>query len=139
MVVDCESAESSVADLKHGAQHAAASVLLWVFIPKGFFPVQDNGIFRALCRHRNPAPLRIWPSGTPGRGRDFAGSGSAKFDLICGVDGTNPSLNSARLQINLKPWMNEMTGCKKSSPVCKRRWKSAGRRSLPATNAGPDY
>ncbi|EKW76228.1 hypothetical protein EC971742_2507 [Escherichia coli 97.1742] len=29
------------------------SVLLWVFIPKGFFPVQDNGIiqgFRLLCQ-----------------------------------------------------------------------------------------
>ena len=31
------------------------SVLLWVFIPKGFFPVQDNGIIQGICRHRNPA------------------------------------------------------------------------------------
>lgn len=38
------------------------SVLLWVFIPKGFFPVQDNGIIQGICRHRNPAPLPIWPS-----------------------------------------------------------------------------
>ena len=60
------------------------SVLLWVFIPKGFFPVQDNGIIQGhfagtaiqlLCQYG--------PAATPGRGRDFAGSGSAKFDLIC--------------------------------------------------------
>ncbi|MGU0160549.1 hypothetical protein ACVXHB_10075 [Escherichia coli] len=38
-----------------------------------------------------------------------------------GVDGTNPSLNSARLQINLKPLDEQDNGCKKSSPVCKRR------------------
>ncbi|MBW9312954.1 hypothetical protein FA041_15370 [Escherichia coli] len=39
-----------------------------------------------------------------------------------GVDGTNPSLNSARLQINLKPLDERDDRVQKSSPVCKRRW-----------------
>lgn len=38
-----------------------------------------------------------------------------------GVDGTNPSLNSARLQINLKPLDERDDRVQKSSPVCKRR------------------
>ena len=57
-----------------------------------------------------------------------------------GVDGTNPSLNSARLQINLKP-LDERDD--RVNKVIARLQtavdKSAGRRSLPATNAGPDY
>lgn len=39
------------------------SVLLWVFIPKVSSRCRTTALFRALCRHRNPAPLRIWPSG----------------------------------------------------------------------------
>ncbi|XNM60507.1 hypothetical protein ACLK1T_23720 [Escherichia coli] len=46
-------------------------MLLWGLIPKGFFPVQDNGVLRALCRHRNPAPLPISPSDNAGRGRNL--------------------------------------------------------------------
>ncbi|VFT68662.1 multidrug transporter MdtB [Escherichia coli] len=59
------------------------SVLLWVFIPKGSSRYRTTALFRALCRHRNPAPLPIWPAATPGRGCDFARSGGAKSDLIC--------------------------------------------------------
>ncbi|MBZ3655723.1 hypothetical protein JS565_08620 [Salmonella enterica subsp. enterica serovar Senftenberg] len=34
---------------------------------------------------------------------DITGPGGAKPDDFVGVDGANPTLNSARLQINLKP------------------------------------
>lgn len=60
------------------------SVLLWVFIPKGFFPVQDNGIIQGTLQAPQSSSLcQYGPAATPGRGRDFAGSGGAKPDLIC--------------------------------------------------------
>ncbi|MBW6099002.1 efflux RND transporter permease subunit [Escherichia coli] len=60
------------------------SVLLWVFIPKGFFPVQDNGIIQGTLQ----APQSSSFANMAQRQRQvadviFAGSGSAKPDLIC--------------------------------------------------------
>lgn len=38
------------------------SIMLWVFIPKGFFPIQDNGIIRGRCRRRSRRRSPTWPS-----------------------------------------------------------------------------
>jgi multidrug efflux pump len=82
----------------------ALSILLWVFIPKGFFPIQDNGIiqgtlqapqsasFASMAQHQEQVSDIIL--------KDPAVESLTSF---VGVDGTNPALNSARLQINLKP------------------------------------
>lgn len=59
------------------------SVLLWVFIPKGFFPVQDNGIIQGTLQAPQSSSFANMAQRQRRRGRDFAGSGSAKFDLIC--------------------------------------------------------
>ncbi|QCT22063.1 MdtB/MuxB family multidrug efflux RND transporter permease subunit [Jejubacter calystegiae] len=82
----------------------ALTVLLWVMIPKGFFPVQDNGIIQGTLQ----APQSVSFESMAGRSRqaadvilkDPAVESVASF---IGVDGTNPALNSGRLQINLKP------------------------------------
>ncbi|MTD42671.1 MdtB/MuxB family multidrug efflux RND transporter permease subunit [Erwinia sp. CPCC 100877] len=82
----------------------ALTVLLWVMIPKGFFPVQDNGIIQGTLQ----APQSVSFASMASRSRqaadiilkDPAVESVASF---IGVDGTNPSLNSGRLQINLKP------------------------------------
>ncbi len=98
------------------------SVLLWVFIPKGFFPVQDNGIIQGTLQ----APQSSSFANMAQRQRQVADvilqdPAVQSLTSFVGVDGTNPSLNSARLQINLKPLDERDDGCKKSSPVCKRR------------------
>ena len=80
------------------------TVLLWVMIPKGFFPVQDNGIIQGTLQ----APQSVSFESMASRSRqaadvimkDPAVESVASF---IGVDGTNPALNSGRLQINLKP------------------------------------
>ena len=36
------------------------TVVLYIVIPKGFFPVQDTGSFRASPRLRNPSRIRPW-------------------------------------------------------------------------------
>ena len=81
----------------------ALTVLLWVLIPKGFFPVQDNGIIQGTLQ----APQSTSFSSMAQRQRQVADvilkdPAVESLTSFVGVDGTNPSLNSARLQINLK-------------------------------------
>ncbi|WP_105679620.1 MdtB/MuxB family multidrug efflux RND transporter permease subunit [Cronobacter dublinensis] len=82
----------------------ALTVLLWVVIPKGFFPVQDNGIIQGTLQ----TPQSVSFASMAERQRAVADvilndPAVESMTSFVGVDGTNPSLNSARLQINLKP------------------------------------
>ncbi|EOC3059804.1 MdtB/MuxB family multidrug efflux RND transporter permease subunit [Cronobacter dublinensis] len=82
----------------------ALTVLLWLVIPKGFFPVQDNGIIQGTLQ----APQSVSFASMAERQRAMADvilndPAVESMTSFVGVDGTNPSLNSARLQINLKP------------------------------------
>ncbi|ELY6276391.1 MdtB/MuxB family multidrug efflux RND transporter permease subunit [Cronobacter muytjensii] len=82
----------------------ALTVLLWIIIPKGFFPVQDNGIIQGTLQ----APQSVSFASMAERQRAVADvilkdPAVESMTSFVGVDGTNPSLNSARLQINLKP------------------------------------
>lgn len=80
------------------------SVLLWMMIPKGFFPVQDNGIIQGTLQ----APQSASFASMAERQRQVSDivlkdPAVESLTAFVGVDGTNPALNSARLQINLKP------------------------------------
>ena len=82
----------------------AITVLLWVSIPKGFFPVQDTGVilgiseasqsisFPAMAEHQQALARAVL--------QDPAVDGLSSF---IGIDGTNTTLNSGRMLINLKP------------------------------------
>ncbi|OLB89307.1 MAG: hypothetical protein AUI12_02715 [Acidobacteria bacterium 13_2_20CM_2_57_6] len=50
------------------------TILLYIYVPKGFFPVQDTGVILGVSEGPQ-----------------------------IGIDGTNTTLNSGRIQINLKP------------------------------------
>lgn len=80
------------------------SVMLWIVIPKGFFPVQDNGIIQGTLQ----APQSSSYASMAQRQRQVAerilqDPAVQSLTTFVGVDGANPTLNSARLQINLKP------------------------------------
>ena len=82
----------------------ALSVILWITIPKGFFPIQDNGIIQGTLQ----APQSASFANMAQRQQQVADillkdPAVDSLTSFVGVDGTNPSLNSARLQINLKP------------------------------------
>ncbi len=82
----------------------ALSILLWVFIPKGFFPIQDNGIIQGTLQ----APQSVSFASMAQRQQQVSAlilkdPAVESLTSFVGVDGTNPALNSARLQINLKP------------------------------------
>ena len=80
------------------------TVLMWIAIPKGFFPQQDNGIIQGTLQ----APQSVSYASMADRTRDVASiimkdPAVQSLTSFVGVDGTNAALNSARLQINLKP------------------------------------
>ena len=80
------------------------TVLLWIVIPKGFFPQQDNSIIQGTLQ----APQSASYASMAERTRDVASlimkdPAVQSMTSFVGVDGTNAALNSARLQINLKP------------------------------------
>src|SRR6185503_6335029 len=80
------------------------TVLLYVYIPKGFFPVQDTGVILGISE----APQSISFTAMGKRQQALAqvilkDPAVESLSSFIGVDGTNTTLNSGRIQINLKP------------------------------------
>jgi multidrug efflux pump len=80
------------------------TVILYVVIPKGFFPVQDTGAIQAISE----APQTISFPAMAERQQALAevvlrDPAVASLTSFIGVDGTNATLNSGRMLINLKP------------------------------------
>ena len=80
------------------------TVLLYVAIPKGFFPVQDTGLIQGVSE----AGQSISYGAMAERQRALAEAILKDPDVgslssFIGVDGTNVTLNSGRMLINLKP------------------------------------
>jgi multidrug efflux pump len=80
------------------------TLLLYVVVPKGFFPVQDTGVILGISE----APQTVsFPSMAARQQRlvDILLQDPAVDNIssFIGVDGTNTTLNSGRIQINLKP------------------------------------
>ncbi len=82
----------------------AITVLLYIVVPKGFFPVQDTGVIQgisvaaqttsydAMARHQQELAAAI-----------LKDADVVSVSSFIGVDGSNMTLNSGRLLINLKP------------------------------------
>jgi len=80
------------------------TVVLYIAIPKGFFPVQDTGLIQAITQ----AGPTVSFSAMAGRQEALAAQILKDPDVVSlssfiGVDGTNDTLNSGRFLINLKP------------------------------------
>jgi multidrug efflux pump len=80
------------------------TAVLYVVIPKGFFPLQDTGVIQAISE----APQSISYAAMAERQQQLAGIILKDPDVeslssFIGVDGTNTTLNSGRILINLKP------------------------------------
>jgi multidrug efflux pump len=82
----------------------ALTALLYVMIPKGFFPLQDTGVIQAISE----APQSVSYAAMAERQQQLASAILKDPDVdslssFIGVDGTNTTLNSGRILINLKP------------------------------------
>jgi len=80
------------------------TIFLYIIVPKGFFPVQDTGIIQGISEAGQsisfPAMAEKQQQLTHLILQDPAVESLSSF---IGVDGTNTTLNSGRIQINLKP------------------------------------
>jgi multidrug efflux pump len=82
----------------------ALTVVLYGLVPKGFFPVQDTGALLGITE----APQSVSFLAMAERQQQVARAvladpAVASLSSFIGVDGTNTTLNSGRLLINLKP------------------------------------
>jgi multidrug efflux pump len=81
----------------------ALTALLYVVIPKGFFPLQDTGVIQAISE----APQSVSYAAMAEHQQQLASVILKDPDVeslssFIGVDGTNTTLNSGRILINLK-------------------------------------
>ncbi len=82
----------------------AATIVLYVVIPKGFFPVQDTGVILGISE----APQAISFAAMSERQQELAkvilqDPAVETVSSFIGVDGTNTTPNGGRIQITLKP------------------------------------
>ncbi|MHB2010008.1 MAG: efflux RND transporter permease subunit, partial [Acidobacteriaceae bacterium] len=80
------------------------TVFLYIVIPKGFFPVQDTGVIQGISQ----APQSISFSAMAKKQREVAkvvlqDPAVESLSSFIGADGTNTTLNSGRISINLRP------------------------------------
>ncbi len=80
------------------------TVLLYIAIPKGFFPVQDTGVIQGISQ----APQSISFQAMAEQQQELAkiiltDPAVETLSSFIGADGTNTTLNSGRFSINLKP------------------------------------
>ncbi|NDQ57018.1 MAG: multidrug efflux RND transporter permease subunit [Acidipila sp.] len=81
-----------------------ATILLYMYVPKGFFPVQDTGVILGVSE----APQDTSFAAMAGYQQQLADvilkdPAVETLSSFIGIDGTNITLNSGRIQVNLKP------------------------------------
>jgi multidrug efflux pump len=79
------------------------TILLYIYVPKGFFPVQDTGVIMGLSE----APQDISFAAMATRQQQLAhvilqDPAVDSLSSFIGIDGTNTTNNTGRIQINLK-------------------------------------
>jgi multidrug efflux pump len=80
------------------------TVFLYIVIPKEFFPVQDTGVIQGISQ----APQSISFPAMAGKQQELdkvilQDPAVESLSSFIGADGTNTTLNSGRISINLKP------------------------------------
>jgi multidrug efflux pump len=81
----------------------ATTILLYVVVPKGFFPVQDTGVILGISEASQSASFGEMADRQQALARVILrDSGVASLSSFIGIDGTNATMNSGRIQINLK-------------------------------------
>ncbi|MGR8933693.1 MAG: MdtB/MuxB family multidrug efflux RND transporter permease subunit [Gammaproteobacteria bacterium] len=80
------------------------TVFLYVIVPKGFFPVQDTGVIQGVSEAPQHISFAAMAERQQALGKALLQDPAVQnLSSFIGVDGTNPTLNSGRLLINLKP------------------------------------
>ncbi|MDN4623397.1 efflux RND transporter permease subunit [Pantoea agglomerans] len=81
------------------------TALLYMMVPKGFFPTQDTGLIQGITVASQDVSFNAMATRQQAlSARILKNPAVESVSSTIGIDGTNTSLNSGRLQINLKPF-----------------------------------
>jgi multidrug efflux pump len=79
------------------------TVYLFLIVPKGFFPVQDTGVLLGITEAPQTVSFNAMSSRQQALARVILQDKDVEsVSSFIGIDGTNSTLNSGRIQINLK-------------------------------------
>jgi multidrug efflux pump len=82
----------------------AGTVILFLLIPKGFFPVQDTGVILGVSEATQTISFPAMATAQQELAKIILKDPAVdSLSSFIGVDGTNTTINSGRIQINLKP------------------------------------
>ena len=80
------------------------TVVLYVIVPKGFFPVQDTGVIQGISEAAQNISFSAMAEKQQALARVILKDPAVEsLSSFIGVDGINSTLNSGRILINLKP------------------------------------
>src|SRR5947199_4398364 len=80
------------------------TVMLYVVVPKGFFPIQDTGVIQGISEAPQSVSFPAMAERQQALARMILRDPAVEsLSSFIGVDGTNVTLNSGRILINLKP------------------------------------
>ena len=83
----------------------ALTALLYMAVPKGFFPTQDTGLIQGITLASQDVSFSEMAKRQQVLAKVvLANPAVESVSSTIGIDGSNTSLNSGRLQINLKPF-----------------------------------
>jgi multidrug efflux pump len=89
----------------------ALTLLLFLLIPKGFFPLQDTGVILGITEGPQAVSFGTMGERQQALARVILEEPAVEsLSSFIGVDGTNSTLNSGRMYINLKPLGERMAG-----------------------------
>ncbi len=81
-----------------------ATILLFIYVPKGFFPVQDTGAILGVSEAEQSISFSAMADRQQALAKIILQDPDVEsLSSFIGIDGTNATLNSGRMQINLKP------------------------------------
>ncbi len=81
-----------------------ATIFLYVIVPKGFFPSQDTGVILGVSEAPQDVSFRAMAERQQALARVILKDPAVlSLSSFIGIDGANTTINSGRIQINLKP------------------------------------
>jgi multidrug efflux pump len=80
------------------------TIVLYIVVPKGFFPVQDTGVIQGVSQAPQDVSFAAMVRGQQSLAQIILQDPAVEsLSSFVGIDGTNTTVNSGRILINLKP------------------------------------
>ncbi len=128
-----------VATLLVAAATLGVTIFLFFIIPKGFFPIQDTGVIQGVSESAQSVSFPEMSSQQQQLTKIILQDPAVdNLSSFIGIDGTNTTMNSGRILINLKPIAREKDQRqRRHSPLAAATGAGPGHHAVYAAGAGP--